>query len=381
MAVILRRLPATKSSLDTAPIILTRSLRNLRCQQASGACRVVAFSLRNLSSTSQQTETVSDNVKDSDAKTGSERVTESSEEGYVCCLRNLPNSITPHKIVELFGDDVKIVGGEKGVHFILKKEKSPPCLMAYVELASKSDLDKVLKLERPFIRKRFIDVSKVSKSEMIQDQRQWELTASLNWVRLDGLPFRYTPDDVQNFFKGFGIDIGPEDLAPVIRTGICYVKLPSTEAVDSAIEKNNPQRYIGNRYVEMRRASATEAEVVRAGSESMRPGTRSQQRFQDWKNTSSRREVVDSQQAEDESSEHTVYMRGLPFWTDKARIYDFFSPLVPSTVELVENRQGRFSGEAYVSFPSSSDVEEALKKHRHFIGMRYVEIFHKSEGW
>lgn len=69
-----------------------------------------------------------------------------------------------------------------------------------------------------------------------------------------------------------------------------------------------------------------------------------------------------------------VRLRGLPFNCDDLDICKFFSGLDIVDCLLV-NKNGRFSGEAFVVFPSPVQAEFAIQRDRQNMGRRYVEVF------
>ncbi|GMY11094.1 heterogeneous nuclear ribonucleoprotein H3 isoform X1 [Fagus crenata] len=69
-----------------------------------------------------------------------------------------------------------------------------------------------------------------------------------------------------------------------------------------------------------------------------------------------------------------VRLRGLPFNCTDIDIFKFFAGLDIVDVLLV-NKSGRFSGEAFVVFAGSMQVEFALQRDRQNMGRRYVEVF------
>ncbi|XP_072964568.1 uncharacterized protein [Typha angustifolia] len=69
-----------------------------------------------------------------------------------------------------------------------------------------------------------------------------------------------------------------------------------------------------------------------------------------------------------------VRLRGLPFNCDDLDIYKFFAGLDIVDCLLV-HKNGRFSGEAFVVFPSQMQTEFALQRDRQNMGRRYVEVF------
>ncbi|XP_010550499.1 PREDICTED: heterogeneous nuclear ribonucleoprotein H isoform X2 [Tarenaya hassleriana] len=69
-----------------------------------------------------------------------------------------------------------------------------------------------------------------------------------------------------------------------------------------------------------------------------------------------------------------VRLRGLPFNCSDMDIFKFFAGLDIVDVLLV-NKNGRFSGEAFVVFSGPMQVQIALQRDRQNMGRRYVEVF------
>ncbi|KAF5178123.1 Epithelial splicing regulatory protein [Thalictrum thalictroides] len=69
-----------------------------------------------------------------------------------------------------------------------------------------------------------------------------------------------------------------------------------------------------------------------------------------------------------------VKLRGLPFDCSDIDIFKFFAGLDIVDVLLV-NKNGRFTGEAFVVFSSPMQSEIALQRDRQNMGRRYVEVF------
>ncbi|KAF8377451.1 hypothetical protein HHK36_030828 [Tetracentron sinense] len=69
-----------------------------------------------------------------------------------------------------------------------------------------------------------------------------------------------------------------------------------------------------------------------------------------------------------------VRLRGLPFNCTDIDIFKFFAGLDIVDV-LLANKNGRFSGEAFVVFAGPMQAEFALQRDRQNMGRRYVEVF------
>ena len=75
----------------------------------------------------------------------------------------------------------------------------------------------------------------------------------------------------------------------------------------------------------------------------------------------------------------TVKMRGLPFKVKEKHIKDFFAPLRLLDIRMIENKEGKPTGCAFVDFGSENDIKEALKRDRDCIQGRYIELFRDKE--
>lgn len=72
-----------------------------------------------------------------------------------------------------------------------------------------------------------------------------------------------------------------------------------------------------------------------------------------------------------------IRARGLPWQTIDAEIHYFFRGIniAPGGIALVLTKAGRRNGEAVICFADSEQREFALKKHKHHINRRYIEIY------
>ena len=75
----------------------------------------------------------------------------------------------------------------------------------------------------------------------------------------------------------------------------------------------------------------------------------------------------------------TIKMRGLPFKVKEKHIKDFFAPLRLLDIRMIENKEGKPTGCAFVDFGSENDIKEALKRDRDCIQGRYIELFRDKE--
>ncbi|KAK9693918.1 snRNA-activating protein complex (SNAPc), subunit 3 [Popillia japonica] len=78
-----------------------------------------------------------------------------------------------------------------------------------------------------------------------------------------------------------------------------------------------------------------------------------------------------------DNSAHCVHMRGLPFKATQMDIAEFFKPIIPMNIRLLQDHTGRASGEADVEFASHDDAVRAMSKDKGHMQHRYIEFIYK----
>ncbi|CAH1794102.1 unnamed protein product [Owenia fusiformis] len=175
-------------------------------------------------------------------------------------------------------------------------------------------------------------------------------------IRIRGLPWSATPEEVYNFMKECNIPDGKNGVHLTLNrdgraSGEAYIELASEEDMKTALTKN--KEHMGRRYIEVFRSKRSEMEwVVKRSGQGANVG----------------------------SSDAVVRLRGLPFGCTKEEIAHFFSGLeiAPNGITIVQDRPGKSTGNAYVQFTSPQLAEQSLSKHKEQIGHRYIEIFKSS---
>lgn len=72
-----------------------------------------------------------------------------------------------------------------------------------------------------------------------------------------------------------------------------------------------------------------------------------------------------------------VFMKGFPYSSNISHITEFLQGFhfLPDSIILVQNEEGKSSGEAFVAFVDSNEASKAIsKKNRDYIGTRYVDL-------
>ncbi|XP_066447136.1 heterogeneous nuclear ribonucleoprotein H-like isoform X2 [Eleutherodactylus coqui] len=344
-------------------------------------------------------------------------------EGYVVKIRGLPWSCTVEEIENFFADS-KILNGSCGVHFIYTRE-SRPSGEAFVEFEGEEDLNLGLKKDRETMGHRYVEVFKSNSVEM-----DWVLkhtgpnspdTANDGFVRLRGLPFGCSKEEIVQFFSG--LEIVPNGITLPVdfqgrSTGEAFVQFASQEIAEKALKKHKER--IGHRYIEIFKSSRAEVRTnydpprklfgmqrpgpydrpgvgrgynnLGRGFDRMRrggygggySGYEEYNGYNEYAFGTDQRfgRVSDHRYADGSSFQsttgHCVHMRGLPYRATETDIYTFFSPLNPVRVHIEIGADGRVTGEADVEFATHEDAVAAMSKDKANMQHRYVELFLNS---
>lgn len=172
-------------------------------------------------------------------------------------------------------------------------------------------------------------------------------------VRLRGLPWHCTAEDVGEFLLGAGAACAEEQAVLVHNsTGDGFFRFTDGDAAARALAKNR-QRLRGSRYVEVFASTGQEAD--------------------DWAKQMAKRR--------DGGYRGVLRIRGLPFTVTKADVVGFFQKRGVASVHLVTSKDGRPSGEAFVVFRSVRQARNAvITKNKMQLGGRWVDIYETHRG-
>lgn len=361
------------------------------------------------------------------------------DEGYVIKMRGLPWSTTVEEIIKFFGD-CKIKNGKAGVQMTMSREGRPSG-EAYVEMETEEDIELACKKDREHMGHRYIEVFRAKRSEMEwvvkRSGQNMEHIMDDGCVRLRGLPFGCSKEEIANFFAGLEIVpngiILPTDYTGR-STGEAYVQFINKDVAEKALQKHKEK--IGHRYIEIFRSSLAE---VRSAGPKMRPlmaggfnqrpapydrsdrfggmnryggggsmgpmsrGSRNFKGFGDfddgpwdsnvWSNGGGPRGLssrggpgmksgmfssMSNSGGWNSGGTHSIHMRGLPFRATQSDIADFFRPVNPLNIHIIYDNNGRPSGEADVEFATHDDALRAMSKDKSHMQHRYIELFLNS---
>uniref|UniRef100_A0A8C5KPJ6 Heterogeneous nuclear ribonucleoprotein H2-like n=1 Tax=Jaculus jaculus TaxID=51337 RepID=A0A8C5KPJ6_JACJA len=313
--------------------------------------------------------------------------------------------------------DCKIQNGTSGIHFIYTREGRPSG-KAFVELesedevklSSSADMDRVLKHTGP----------------------NSPDTANDGFVRLRGLPFGCSKEEIVQFFSG--LEIVPNGMTLPVdfqgrSTGEVFVQFASQEIAGKALKKHKERT--GHRYIEISKSSRAEVQIHYdpprklmamqhpgpydrpgagrgynsigrgAGFERMRRSAygggcggyddyggyndgygfgsdRFERDFNYCFTGMSDHRCGDGGSSFQSTTRHCVHMRGLPYGATENDIYNFFSPLNSMRAHIEIGPDGRVTGEADVEFATHEEAVAAMAKDQANIQHRYIQLFLNS---
>ncbi|XP_014771007.1 heterogeneous nuclear ribonucleoprotein H3 [Octopus bimaculoides] len=184
------------------------------------------------------------------------------DEGCVVRLRGLPWAATASDVLKFF-EGCRVYGEEMGVHFTYSREGRPSG-EAFVEFVSNEDKELALKKNNAHMGQRYIEVFRSKKSEMdwvIKRAGSSQVTGQSDAVvRMRGLPFGCSKEEIAQFFTG--LEIVPNGIMlPEDRqgrsTGEAYVQYASPEIAKKALDKHMAR--LGHRYIEIFPSTLQEA--------------------------------------------------------------------------------------------------------------------------
>uniref|UniRef100_A0A8C9ELG2 RRM domain-containing protein n=1 Tax=Pavo cristatus TaxID=9049 RepID=A0A8C9ELG2_PAVCR len=330
--------------------------------------------------------------------------TESSE-GYVVKVRGLPWSCSTEEVQRFFSD-CKILNGALGIRFIYTREGRPSG-EAFAELESEEDVKLALKKDRETMGHRYVEVFKSNNVEM-----DWVLkhtgpnspdTANDGFVRLRGLPFGCSKEEIVQFFSGmWGQSTSCSKTTPKTKL---YIEIFKSSRAEVRTHYDPPRKLMA-----MQRPGPYDRPGLTRGYNSLGRGSGLERmrrgaygggyggyddyngyndgygfgsdRFgREWTLFSagmSDHRYGDGTSTFQSTTGHCVHMRGLPYRATENDIYNFFSPLNPVRVHIEIGPDGRVTGEADVEFATHEDAVAAMSKDKANMQHRYVELFLNS---
>jgi len=330
--------------------------------------------------------------------------------------RGLPWSATAAEVVQFF-NNCTIAGGDGGVHFTTNREGRPSG-ECFIELSTEEDVTEALKMDHQNMGKRYVEVFECSVKDMefaVGGKTGGPTGKAEEWgggdtfgddgvVRLRGLPFEASKEDIADFFGGLEIEENGVLMVTDYNgrsSGEAFVQFTNGGDAGRALEKNKAS--MGRRYIEVFRSSMEEAkraQSIMMGFDAMpgpargggpmrggygggmgRPGPYDRLRGGYGGGAAPYGGGPPMPHRGGGSGRHIVHMRGLPFRVTEQEIAEWFSSVAdPVDVVIHYNHDGRPSGEADAMFGSESEATRALQKNKQNMQHRYVELFYDGPG-
>ncbi|XP_030046496.1 G-rich sequence factor 1 [Microcaecilia unicolor] len=328
---------------------------------------------------------------------------EEPDELYLVRVRGLPWSCTVDDILGFFSD-CRIRNGAQGVHFIFNRDGRLQG-DAVVELETEMDVQNAIRKHRDYLGERYLEVyevDEVAAKALLKTLQPGSLGSipSDGVVRLRGLPYNCTEQDIAQFFTG--LEITNEGITFLFdhygrKTGIAFVQFTSLDMAAKALLKHREE--IGSRYIEIFPSRKSEIPISRekeamqfaAAAKAVHPANDAEASETDSSSRSSPKKERKHEFAEDASSMsldvpkcgnstsvHIVHVKGLPFHVTGQDIVHFFHPLTPVKIKIVYGPDGKAIGEADVEFATHQDALVAMWKDNSNIEHKYIKLFLSS---
>ncbi|XP_793087.3 heterogeneous nuclear ribonucleoprotein H isoform X1 [Strongylocentrotus purpuratus] len=174
------------------------------------------------------------------------------EDGYVIRARGLPWSTTAEEVMDFF-EDCNILGAPDSIKFIFNSSGRPSG-ECFVEFDSEGDFQQAMKKDKNYLQKRYIELFKSKRSEMewVTNRNSGGADGGEGLVKLRGLPFSCSKEEIAEFFSGLTIQANgitlPSD-NDGRRTGEAFVLFASKEIAEKALKKH--KSHMGHRYIEV----------------------------------------------------------------------------------------------------------------------------------
>ncbi|KAJ0177526.1 hypothetical protein K1T71_006399 [Dendrolimus kikuchii] len=336
----------------------------------------------------------------------------SGDGSYIIKLRGLPFSTTVEDVLD-FLNGVNVVNNKEGVH-LTEVRPARPSGECFVEVETQQDVDEALKKDKENMGKRYIEVFSTDRQDMewaLNAMRQNEngfegvpaVSDDMGVVKLRGLPFGCSKDEVVQFFNG--LSVAPDGVHLLSdhsgrASGEAFVHFTDKESAQEALARDREK--IGHRYIEVFLSSADEVRAYGARMEGgYRAGRAPRPTPYDRGDRFGGRATRGGGggggggggwarggwggsggggggRGFRRGGCHCVHMRGLPFKATPQDIVYFFKPIRPVNINILYDNSGRPSGEADVDFECHEDAVRAMRRDKNNMDHRYIELFINS---
>uniref|UniRef100_A0A8C3RD48 Epithelial splicing regulatory protein 1 n=2 Tax=Cyanoderma ruficeps TaxID=181631 RepID=A0A8C3RD48_9PASS len=192
----------------------------------------------------------------------------SKENQVIVRMRGLPFNVTTEEVLTFFGQHCPVTGGKEGVLFVTYPD-SRPTGDAFVLFACEEYAQNALKKHKDLLGKRYIELFRSTAAEVQQ-------VLNRDCIRLRGLPYAATIEDILEFLGEFSTDIRTHGVHMVLNhqgrpSGDAFIQMKSADRAFLAAQKCH-KKTMKDRYVEVFQCSAEEMNFVLMGGTLNRNG-------------------------------------------------------------------------------------------------------------
>ncbi|OXB69401.1 hypothetical protein ASZ78_004891 [Callipepla squamata] len=221
----------------------------------------------------------------------------SKENQVIVRMRGLPFNVTAEEVLTFFGQHCPVTGGKEGVLFVTYPD-SRPTGDAFVLFACEEYAQNALKKHKDLLGKRYIELFRSTAAEVQQVLNRYSSTPLIplptppilpvlpqqfvpptnvrDCIRLRGLPYAATIEDILEFLGEFSTDIRTHGVHMVLNhqgrpSGDAFIQMKSADRAFLAAQKCH-KKTMKDRYVEVFQCSAEEMNFVLMGGTLNRNG-------------------------------------------------------------------------------------------------------------
>ncbi|XP_032875978.1 epithelial splicing regulatory protein 1 isoform X2 [Amblyraja radiata] len=214
----------------------------------------------------------------------------SKENQVIIRMRGLPFVATAEEVAMFFGSSCPLTGGKEGILFV-KYPDGRPTGDAFVLFACEEYAQNALKKHKDLLGKRYIELFRSTAAEVQQVLNRYSSTPLIpippapiipvlpqpfvhstsmrDCIRLRGLPYAATIEDILEFLGDFTYDIRPQGVHMVLNlqgrpSGDAFIQMKSSDRAFMAAQRCH-KRTMKDRYVEVFQCSADEMNFVLMG--------------------------------------------------------------------------------------------------------------------
>jgi hypothetical protein len=256
--------------------------------------------------------------------------------------------------------------------YLVRRADGKPSGEGFAVFASAEQAQQALSKDKQKLGARWIDLFITNKMELVHRAGpaiaavSREDSAYSGVVKMRGLPWTATVQDVMGFFTGYQLEANGVYLtngADGRPSGEGFVLFASESEASRALEKDKQK--LGERWIDL--FKCVKADMYAAQSAASFPGAGAKMGGGGGAGGGFSR-------PSSTGMVNCVRMRGLPYRVDENDIFQFFEALRVIGIFIVRDYSGRASGEGFAEFATPEECQSALSRNRAALYERYVHV-------